>query len=88
MTWGNDMTEKTPATITDSAKLKMAGLRPTDLVRLSLRLNDVHLWPQEEARLREIGCTFFVQTAFIATVEVPVERVEAVARLPSVKEIR
>lgn len=76
------------ATITESVKAKMAGLRPTDPVRLALRLNDLHLWPQEEARLRQIGCTFFVQTTFIATVEVPVERVEAVARLPSVTEIR
>lgn len=80
--------EKRLATITDAAKQQMAGKKPTDLVRLSLRLNDVHLWPQEEAKLKEIGCTFFVQTAFIATVEVPVGQVEQVARLPSVHEIR
>jgi hypothetical protein len=57
-------------------------------VRLSLRLNDVHLWPQEEAQLRKLGCTFLVQTSFIATVEVPVSQVEQVVWLPTVHEIR
>jgi hypothetical protein len=85
---GNGRHEQRPATITDAAKQQMAGKRPTDVVRVSLILNDLHLSPQEEARLSEIGCTFFVQTAFIATVDVPVEGVEAVARLPTVKEIR
>lgn len=76
-----------PATITDFAKATMAGKKPTDPVRLSLILNDVNLWPQEERRLHELGCTFFVQTSFVATVEVPVEQVEAVAKLPTVREI-
>jgi HEAT repeat protein len=80
--------DNTPATITESAKAKMAGLRPTDPVKLMLLLNDVHLWPQEERRLHELGCTFFVQTAFVAGIEVPVEQVEEVSKLPSVKEIR
>lgn len=82
------MTERTAAKITDSARQKIAGLGPTDRVMLSLRLNDVHLWPQEEAKLHELGGTFFVQTSFIATVEVPVSQVEQVARLPTVHEIR
>ena len=80
--------EARPAAITDAARRQMADKKPTDLVRLSLLLNDLHLWPQEEARLKEIGCTFFVQTAFIATVDVPVGQVGAVARLPTVREIR
>jgi hypothetical protein len=80
--------EARSGTITDAAKRQMVGKKPTDLVRLVLRLNDLHLWPQEEAKLKEIGCTFLMQTAFVATVEVPVERVEAVARLPTVEEIR
>jgi hypothetical protein len=83
-----DFFERTPATITESAKEKLAGMRATDPVKLSLRLNDVHLWPQEEAQLRKLGCTFLVQTSFIATIEVPVGQVEQVARLPSVHEIR
>jgi HEAT repeat protein len=80
--------EDRPAKITESASVKMASKKPTDTVRLSLILNDVHLWPQEEARLKELGCRLFVQTAFIATIEVLVEQVEAVAKLPSVREIR
>jgi len=80
--------DQKPATITQSAKQKMAGLKPTDPVRLVLLLDDVHLWPQEEARLHELGCCSLVQTAFIATVEIPVEQVVAVTRLRSVREIR
>jgi hypothetical protein len=63
---------------------KMAGLKPTDPVRLVLLLDDVHLRPQEEARLHQLDCCNLVQIAFIATVEIPVEQVEAVARLRSV----
>lgn len=80
--------EQRRATITDAARQRMTGLGPTDRVRLSLRLNDVHLWPVEEARLHELGCSFLVQTSFVATVEVPVGRVDDVAKLPTVKEIR
>jgi hypothetical protein len=80
--------EARPATITDAAKRQMAGKKPTDLVRLVLRLNDLHLWPQEEAQLHELGSTIFLQTSFLATVEIPVGRVEDVARLPTVQEIR
>lgn len=79
--------DQRPATITDAAKEKMVGKKPSAPVMLSLRLNDVNLWPQEERRLHELGCTFFVQTSFVATVEVPVEQVEAVAKLPTVREI-
>jgi HEAT repeat protein len=80
--------EKRPATITDAAKQQMAGKKSTDLVRLVLRLNDLHLWPQEEAQLHKLGCTFFMQTAFVASIEVPVEQVEALAKLPTIEEIR
>ncbi len=80
--------DQRPATITESAKRKIAGVKPTKRVRLVLMLNEVHLWPQEDAWLHELGCSGLVQTSFIATVDVPVEHVESVAKLPSVREIR
>ena len=65
------------------------GKQPTERVRVWLWLREVQLPPDEEHRLTtEFGGTRLVMTSFLASVEVEVAQVEAVAGLPSVIQIR
>ena len=65
------------------------GKQPTERVRVWLWLREVQLPPDEGRRLTtELGGTRLVMTSFLASVEVEVAQVEAVAGLPSVIQIR
>ncbi|MFO0926151.1 MAG: hypothetical protein U0736_03810 [Gemmataceae bacterium] len=65
------------------------GKQPTDRVRVWLWLREPQLPPDEERRLAtELGGTRLVMTAFLASVEIAVEQIEAVAGLPSVIQVR
>ena len=73
--------------IGENARRKMEGMKPTDRVRLYLKLDDLHLHPPEVRRLKEMGCVGLVQTCRIASVEMAVGDVEEVARMPHVVEV-
>lgn len=75
--------------ITESAKKKMAGKQPSDRVQLTLHLTGLNLLPDDiDVLVDKLGGALGVQTAFVATVEVPVGHVQAVADLPSVLDVR
>ena len=73
----------------DSAKKKIEGKQPGELVPLALWLTEPQLSDDE---VRELLGSFqgvnLIQTSMVATVDVPVEFVEGVEKLPSVREVR
>lgn len=75
--------------IHESVSKRTDGKQPTERVRVWLWLREIQLPPDEERRLTtELGGTRLVMTSFLASVEVEVAQVEAVASLPSVTQVR
>src|SRR5690606_4721472 len=92
MTWPVYMSEDFQVTnspkIKPSALQKIEGKAPDDLVEFSLRLSQPMLTEEDMGALEIIGCTNFYQSVYVASATVSVNRVEALASLDSIKEIR
>ena len=75
--------------IHESVWKRTEGKQPTERVRVWLWLREAQLPPDEERRLTtELGGTCLVMTSLLASVEVAVAQIEAVAGLPSVIQVR
>ncbi len=75
--------------IHESVWTRTEGKKPTERVRVWLWLRQVQLPPDEVRRLTtELGGTRLVMTSFLASVDVEVTQIEAVAGLPSVIQVR
>jgi hypothetical protein len=75
--------------IHESVWKRTDGKQPTERVRVWLWLREIQLPPDEGRRLTtELGGTRLVMTSFLASVEVEVAQIEAVAGLPSVIQVR
>ncbi len=64
-------------TIHPSSHARIAGKRPSDVVRLTVWLREPHFLPHEETVLRSLGCRNLIQTSRLATLDLPVESVPA-----------
>jgi hypothetical protein len=75
--------------IHESVWKRTEGKQPTERVRVWLWLRELQLPPDEERRLTtELGGRRLVTTSLLASVDVEVAQIEAVAGLPSVIEVR
>ncbi len=75
------------ASLAMSAIEKVEAAKPDQPVTFCLVLSKPMLADDERAALREMGCTSFYQSVYVASATIPARHLLDLAELPSVKRI-